>query len=35
MEKKQGIPQSGFDIEIPESIILKGLEKSINKDSSF
>lgn len=35
MKKKRGIPQSGFDIEIPEDIILKGLEKSINKDSSL
>ena len=35
MKHKHGIPQTGFDIEIPEEIILKGLNKAQSRDSSF
>lgn len=35
MKQKTGIPQSGFDIEIPEEIILKGIEKAQLRDASL
>ena len=35
IKEKKNIPQSGFDVEIPEDIILKGLQKAINRDSSI
>lgn len=35
MKQKQGIPQSGFDIEIPVEIILKGLQKAQTRDASY
>lgn len=28
LKQKKGVPQSGFDIDIPESIVLKGLEEA-------
>ena len=35
MKEKKGIPQSGFDIDIPEEIILKGIEKAQLRDASL
>jgi len=33
--QKRGMPMAGFDIEIPQEVILKGLEKARNKDSKI
>ncbi len=35
INQKKGMPMSGFDIEIPTDIIIKGLEKAINKNSNI
>lgn len=32
---KRGVPKTGFDIDISEDIVLKGLEKARNRDNSY
>ncbi len=35
IKQKRGIPQSGFDVEIPEEIVIRGMQKAQTKDSNF
>ncbi len=35
INRKKGMPMSGFDIEIPTDIIIKGLDKAINKNANI
>ena len=35
INRQKGMPMSGFDIEIPTDVIIKGLEKAINKNANI
>jgi len=35
IKQKRGIPQTGFDVEIPEEIVIRGMQKAQAKDSSL